>query len=537
MTKLFYTEKPIIGLDISSTGIKVMAIDVKRWLVLGYGSIDLDPMKIKESLEGNSTYLAENIQLMLKEKIIGALPSNSVAISIPTIRSYSRTFNLPLKVENELKNAIELEVDQFVPIPASTLYIDYQIIERSKKEITVLMSAVARTIIDKCVAAAEGAGLTVNLVEPGMSAVARLLANTEDGNLPSVIVDMGPANTDIAILDGGKIRVTGGVTVGGNTLTLDIAKKLAITLENANQLKVLNGLSAGPRQEKISRAVEPSLKQVIIETRKVIRYYNERINDDRKLEQLLVVGSGSNMPGVGEYFTNELIMPARVASPWQKLDFGKLQEPARQFRSRYITVAGLSSLTPKEFLGVINLLPYDMKKQTRAARMNVILLRYVVLMILAGVFLTLACIFTNYILSTSNNTAATDKNSSIVSPTNSQPVSQSELSNYSTNISTAKSILARQITYSDVVLGIASCLPEGSIIKSISLNDGSYNASISLLVLAKSNDIEPKLKDNFQKSSLFTDYKIQPSTSTIESDSDYPVTINVNVSIKKGNAI
>lgn len=346
MAKLFFTDKPIIGLDISNTGIKVMAIDAKRWLVLGYGSLDLDPSKMKASLEGESTYLADNIQLLLKEKIVGTLPSNHVAISVPTARSYSRTFNLPVNVEKKLKDAIELEVDQYVPIPASTLYIDYKIIERTKKEITVLMCAVAKTIVDKCVAAAQSAGLTVSLVEPGMSAVARLLAYTEDGQLPSVIVDIGPASTDIAVLDSGWIRVTGGLTVGGNTLTLDIAKKLSITLENAHQLKVLNGLSAGPRQAKIKSAIEPSLKQIIAETKKVMRYYNERISDERKLEQLLVVGSGSNMPGIGEYFTNELVMPARVASPWQKLDFGKLPEPARQFRPRYITVAGLAIVPP-----------------------------------------------------------------------------------------------------------------------------------------------------------------------------------------------
>lgn len=347
MAKLFYTDKPIIGLDISNTGIKVMAIDIKRWLVLGYGSIDLEPNKVKESLEGDSSYLADNIQLLIKEKLIGSLPSNHVAVSVPTTRSYSRTFNLPKGVEKKLKDAVGLEVDQYIPVPASTLYIDYQIIERNKKEVTVLMSAVPRTIVDKCVAAAENAGLIVSIVEPGMSAVARLLTSTEDGQLPSVIVDIGPASTDIAVLDGGEIRVTSGMTIGGNTLTLDIAKKLAITLENAHQLKVLNGLSAGPRQGKIKSSIEPSLQQIVTEIRKVMRYYNERISDDRKLEQLLVVGSGSNMPGIGEYFTNELVMPARVASPWQKLDFGKLPEPARQFRPRYITVAGLASINPR----------------------------------------------------------------------------------------------------------------------------------------------------------------------------------------------
>jgi len=348
MAKLFFTDKQVIGLDISSTGVKIMAIDTKRWLVLGYGSIDLEPVKVKESLEGNSTYLAENIQTLVKEKLVGTLPSNHVVIGIPTTRSYSRTFNLPKDVERKLNDAVELEVDQYIPVPSSTLYIDSEVIERNKKEITVLMSAVPKMIVDKCVAAAESAGLVAVLVEPGMNAVARLLTGVEDGSLPTVIVDIGPATTDIAVLDSGTIRVTGGLAIGGNTFTLDIARKLEVTLENAHQLKVLNGLNAGPRQEKIKGAVEPSLRQIITETRKVMRYYNERISDDRKLEQLLVVGSGSNMPGIGEYFTNELIMPARVANPWQKLDFGKLPEPARQFRSRYITVAGLASITTED---------------------------------------------------------------------------------------------------------------------------------------------------------------------------------------------
>lgn len=346
MTKLFYKNKPIIGLDISSTGVKIMAVDTKKWLVLGYGSIDLEPVKVKEALEGNSTYLAENIQALVKEKLIGNLSSNHVILGLPTARSFSRTFVLPISAEKTLKDAVEIEADQYIPIPAASLYIDYEIIERDKENLTVLMSAMSRVIIDNCVSAVESANLQVSLVEPGINAVGRLLTATEDGHLPTVIVDIGPASTDIAVLDNGSIRVTGGIAIGGNTFTLDIAKKLGVTLENAHQLKVLNGLNAGPRQEKIKSALQPSLEQIITETRKVIRYYNERLSDDRKLEQLLVVGGGSNLPGIGEFFTNALIMPARVASPWQKLDFGKLPEPAKQFRPRYITVAGLASVNP-----------------------------------------------------------------------------------------------------------------------------------------------------------------------------------------------
>ena len=76
----------------------------------------------------------------------------------------------------------------------------------------------------------------------------------------------------------------------------------------------------------------------------MIRYYNERLSNDRRLEQILVVGSGSNVPGIGDFFTNELVMPARTANPWQELDFGELPQPAKQFRSRYISVAGLANV-------------------------------------------------------------------------------------------------------------------------------------------------------------------------------------------------
>lgn len=348
MAKLFYKDKPIIGLDISQTGIKVMAIDSKKWLVLGYGSVDLDPAKVQASLEKDDSYLTENIASLLKEKIIGELPSEQTILSVPTSRTFSRTFTIPAKAEATLADAVEIEVEQYIPIPIESLYVDYGIIERTKDELTVIMSAVPKTLVNSVLSSVTSAGLQPIVVEPGINAVARVIEATEEGHLPTLIVDIGPASTDIAVLDGGAIRISGGVGIGGNTFTLDIAKKLGVALENAHQLKVLNGLSAGPRRAKITSALQPSLNRIATEIRKVIRYYNERISDDRKLEQMIIVGGGSNVPGIGDYFTNELVMPARVASPWQKLDFGKLPQPNKQFRPRYITVAGLASVDQKE---------------------------------------------------------------------------------------------------------------------------------------------------------------------------------------------
>lgn len=347
MTKLFYKDKPIIGLDISSTDMKVMSIDLKRNAVTGYGVIDLDPLQIKKALDEDNNYLLTNLKTLLERKLVGTLVSDQVVLGIPTARTFSRTFTVPVTAERTLKEAVAIEVGQYIPLPLSLLYVDYEIIERNDSTITVIMSAVPRKLVDNALAACEAVGLTVTMVEPAINAVARVLKLTEEGYLPTVIVDIGAANTDIAVLDG-SVRITGGIATGGNAFTLDIAKKLGVTLENAHQLKVLNGLAPGAKQAKITTALRPALRGIITETRKVIRYYNERLSNDRRLEQVLVVGSGSNVPGIGEFFTNELVMPSRTANPWQELDFGELPQPAKQFRSRYISVAGLASINKGE---------------------------------------------------------------------------------------------------------------------------------------------------------------------------------------------
>lgn len=351
MTKLFYKDRPLVGLDISKTGVKIMSIDPKKWLVHGYGSLDLDPQQVQASLDDpDNTYLADSLTSLLANNIVGTIKSDHVVIGIPTARTFIRTFSIPTKEEKHLKDAVEIEVDQYIPIPANLLYIGHEVIERDKEhdKTIVGLTAVPSSLVDTCTKAVRAAGLTPILAIPSIDAVARVLEVTEEGQLCSLIIDIGPASTDIAILDHSAIRLTGGVGIGGNTFTLDIAKKLRTTLENAHQLKVLNGLNAGPRQAKLQAALKPSLTRIATEARKVIRYYNERLNDNRKIEQVLIVGGGANIPGIGEYFTDELVMPARVASPWQQLNFGSLQEPSKQFRPRYITVAGLASIQNEE---------------------------------------------------------------------------------------------------------------------------------------------------------------------------------------------
>ncbi len=347
MSKFFYKDKPIVGLDISQTSLKIMAIDPRKWTVIGYGSHDVDPSELQKTLDGDGTYLAEQIKELVTKKLVGRLPSEHIVLSIPTSRTYSRSISIPGDIKGDLLDAVRLEAEQSIPVPVDQLYIDYEVTSRSDEVITAYTCAAPRRIVDTCTAACAKVGLKAVVVEPSVNAVARLLKASEQGDLPTVIVDIGAAVTEIAVLDS-TIKVTGGVAVGGNTLTIDISESLGIPLEQAHQLKVLNGLNNSPKRRQLSKAVDPSLQKILTEVKKVMRYYDERVPGARKIEQLLIIGGGSGMPGIGDYFTESLMIPARVASPWQLLNFGKLPQPARQFKPRYISVAGLALVQPKE---------------------------------------------------------------------------------------------------------------------------------------------------------------------------------------------
>lgn len=344
---LFLKKQPIVGLDISHTYLKLMSVDTKHWVVNGYSSINAEPDKLRESMSGDTTYLSALLKSLVTKNLVGKIPSDQIVVGVPTNITYSRSISLPKAAVKNLEDAVALEASQYIPVPLSELNLSYEVLSETDDAIEVIMSAAPRKIIDNIVSACTEAGLTTVAVRPSINAVARLIKIAEHGDLPTIIVDIGSSDTDVAILNG-RVRANSNVQVGSSTLTYAISDKLKVSAENAHQLKVLKGLSRGSKQQQIYGALDGPLSQIIAEIHKIIRYYTERINSSERIEQVIIVGSGSDTPGIGEYFTDKLIMPARVANPWLKLNFGSIPQPAKQFRPRYIAVIGLAATDPSE---------------------------------------------------------------------------------------------------------------------------------------------------------------------------------------------
>jgi type IV pilus assembly protein PilM len=268
-------------------------------------------------------------------------------MSLPVAKTYNRVLTLPKLKPKELYEAVRLEAEQYIPVAIDDLYLDYDITSTTDSSTEVLLSAAPKNIVDSYSSLAELLGLEIVALETTISASGRLVGNAENNDVPTILVDFGSLSVDITIYDK-QLIVTGTIPGGGDTFTELIAKKLDVSEQVAYTIKTKYGLGVSKKQKDIQEALHPILSSLTREVKKMVRYYEDRANANNKIGQIITMGGGANLPGLSEYLTNELRLPARMCSPWSHISFGKLQPPNEIEKTMYITSAGLALLESKE---------------------------------------------------------------------------------------------------------------------------------------------------------------------------------------------
>lgn len=346
---LFYQDKPIFGLDIGFSSLKVMQteLDNKHRKVTGYGVIGFKPGGVKDGVIVDPEAMAKVAYELFDKHLVGDITTRRVALAVPAARTFTRAVTLPKLNDKDLAEAVKLETEQYVPAPLDELYLDYNVINQLEKEQELLVVAVSKKIVDSYVQLTQLLGLEAVAIETTIGAASRLFVQAEQSDIPTVLIDLGSLSSDITIYDKALI-VTGTVPGGGDSFTVAIQNKLKVTHDEAHVIKTKYGLGLSKKQGEITEVLTPILERMIKEVRRMIRYYEERSGTNRKIGQVVTMGGGANMPGLSEYMTNLLRIPVRMCDPWQNMNFNGLQPPNNIEKSMYVTVSGLALTEPKE---------------------------------------------------------------------------------------------------------------------------------------------------------------------------------------------
>lgn len=183
---------------------------------------------------------------------------------------------------------------------------------------------------------------------------------------------------------------------------------------------------------------------------------------------------------------------------------------------------------------MINLLPDENKRELKAARTNVILLRYNFVVLGMAIFLLISGIVVFAVLGGSKG-AAESANASNNNRADEFAATKQQADQYRQNLATAKKILDNDVTYTDLVFAITNLLPSGVVLDSLNLSSKDFGTQTLINAHAKDYTAATELKSRFQASPMFSNVHFQSLNSADSSTSNtpYPVGISINVTINK----
>jgi len=182
---------------------------------------------------------------------------------------------------------------------------------------------------------------------------------------------------------------------------------------------------------------------------------------------------------------------------------------------------------------MINLLPSEHRKQLQAARSNTLLLRYNFLLGGAVVFLLLATAVVYIYLNNAKASAEqliTDSKNRV----GEYASVQQQAEDFRNSLSAAKQVLDQDVSYTKVILEIAKLLPSGVVMDTLSLDATTFGTPTTFAAKARDYNTALALKDSLESSDLFSN--VYFASISGDGESDYPINVSLNVTIKKDAA-
>lgn len=279
------------------------------------------------------------------------------ALPIPQV--FSAVISLTAVPAKELAQAVRWEAKKLIPLPLEEVTLDFKVLQqqespldktgesgkagKGEKTMEVLLTAAPKGIIEKYLAIAKAAGLTLVSLETEAFALIRALLNQDP--TPTVIVDIGAARSNIIVVDRGIPMFTRSLEVGGKKCTEAIAASLGVDAAAAEALKrdlgvkSLPGASAGALPAVLQEVLQP----LIQELRYSFSVYRTRNTVARPPERIILTGGGSGLPGLAELCTAEFNLRTFVGNPWERVQFHPdLTSTLQAFGSRFSVAIGLA---------------------------------------------------------------------------------------------------------------------------------------------------------------------------------------------------
>ncbi|MGH2812364.1 MAG: type IV pilus assembly protein PilM [Actinomycetota bacterium] len=325
--------KDAIGLDIGSSGVRAAHVTVSRrpFTLEAFGQVPLPPGAVRDGEIIDAGVVSQAISQLWRHV---RFRSKRVILGVANQKVVVRPIDLPFMEEEELRGAIQFQVQDYIPIPMEDAIVDFQVLDEfvtdnNERMMRVLVVAAQRDMISVFVEATQQAGLDPLGIDHIPFALIRSLGETGgafEGPAPGeAIIDIGAGVTDIVVHEGGTPRFARTLMVGGNALTEALGAGLGISFEDAEAMKKRMGVTGGggePSAEAAPRILEQRAAAFVDEVRGSLDYYLAQAEATR-VGKVVLSGGGSKLMNLPNRVANALRLPVEQGRILQRIRVGK----------------------------------------------------------------------------------------------------------------------------------------------------------------------------------------------------------------------
>lgn len=324
--------KCVVGLDIGSSCIKAVELTRDRFdfTISGYAQIDVP----------NESSRQEALAELLRT---AKFRTKRVATAVSGKNVIFRYLTMPDAPDDRLLAAVKLDADKYIPFPVEEVDLDAQKLGTSidnagKEEMRVLLVAAKKLVVAEHAHMLTELGLMPvsvgvdgfalgnawelgGLVNPGLEEAGRTVA----------LVDTGACKTSIHILRDGVSYFAREVPLGGQDLTVAIARRRNLDPEQAEQIK----RSPGEDLPAIQEACQQVLDDLGAEIRLSLEFFENQF--DGQVHEVRLTGGAALLPFLEESFERTFEKRTKTWNPIEGL----------KVRAETVDVEALNQLAPQ----------------------------------------------------------------------------------------------------------------------------------------------------------------------------------------------
>ncbi|PIR70186.1 MAG: hypothetical protein COU46_02875 [Candidatus Niyogibacteria bacterium CG10_big_fil_rev_8_21_14_0_10_42_19] len=318
-----FLEMPAYGLDISDRTLKFI-------------KLIRTPEGLRISNFGNKVIpegLIVSGEIIKQEELAGFLKESCVPqgiryiiSSLPEEKAYLSAVELPMMATSNIKQVLEVQLSEHIPLPPGEVNFDFEIIEKTAtslkpQHLDVMIAAAPSKLVSSYYETYQKAGLEPVGFDLEMHAIARacIPKNSRDTYL---IMDFGRTRTSFIIVSEKQVRFASTTSVSGKNIDKAISKAFGVSILEAERIKKERAsLLASSPDEKMYEIVLPIVSALRDELSKLIDFWETHavhvhFAPSRKIKKILLCGGETNMYGLNDYLSHTLNIDVEYVNVW-----------------------------------------------------------------------------------------------------------------------------------------------------------------------------------------------------------------------------